>query len=82
MPRPCSAGACPAAIFHTAGDYLPLLEDGRCPFPICPCDADGKALCESLEAGTLSVPGSGNTTLALVTRNPLDVVLSAYFYHT
>lgn len=65
---------------YTSGDYLPRLEDEHCPFPACPCDADGMARCESFREGTLVMP-DGNTTLILVVRNPVEVVLSALFYH-
>ena len=83
-PSPCHhcsvAGTCPPAVVYTSGDYLPRLEDEHCPFPACPCDADGAARCESFHEGTLVMP-DGNTTLILVVRNPVEVVLSALFYH-
>lgn len=60
---------------------MPRVEDAHCPFPACPCDASGRALCESLEAGTLAIPGGNTTTLAQIRRQPLDVVLSAFLYH-
>lgn len=79
-PAASHAGTCPPAAVYTAGDYLPLLEDARCAFPACPC-AGGRARCEALEAGTLNVP-AGRATVIQIVRNPIDVVLSAFAYHS
>lgn len=79
-----AAGTCPTAVIYTAGDYLPRLADARCPFPACPCTAGGKARCESLEGGARDVldgNSSSSSTLVHIVRSPLDVVLSAFFFH-
>ncbi|KAL4427458.1 hypothetical protein ABPG77_000747 [Micractinium sp. CCAP 211/92] len=72
---------CPTVKFYSTGHHLPRLEDERCPGTLpCPCQG-GRELCLATEGGSIDIP-RGNTTVVQVFRSPVNVVLSAYQYHT
>lgn len=57
------------------------MEDESCPGTLpCPCQGEQEQ-CLATEGGTIDIP-LGNTTVVQVVRSPVNVVLSAYQYHT
>ncbi|KAL4447423.1 hypothetical protein ABPG75_004642 [Micractinium tetrahymenae] len=72
---------CPSVKFYSTGHHLPRVEDESCPGTLpCPCEG-GQERCLDTEGGTIDIP-RGNTTVVQVIRSPINVVLSAYQYHT
>ncbi|PSC68661.1 hypothetical protein C2E20_7700 [Micractinium conductrix] len=72
---------CPSVKFYSSGHHLPRLEDEGCPGTLpCPCKGEQEQ-CLAVDAGTIDIP-PGNTTVVQVIRQPINVILSAYQYHT